>query len=437
MIVVFAGPTVGAPEVLGVLPGADVRAPARTGDIYEACRQQASAIGLIDGFFEGVPSVWHKEILWALDQGIPVFGASSMGALRAAELHAFGMMGVGRIFEAYRDGVLEDDDEVALCHGPQELGYVALSEPMVNIRASLDRAVEAGVVENAIASDLTALAKATYFPDRSWEGIFEQALRQGLDADALDRLRAWLPSGRVDQKHLDALDMLSVISCRDENDGAAKHRAFEFQHTVMWEDLTRRHGARAPSMEARLILDQLRRDPERYQHVRRRAAAGLSSGQARDIPQTAIDRALTRFRTEERLYTGVSLETWLTANDLDLTGLRQRLAEDLCLSSAIAENPGAFRNAVMAELKAEGSHDALLAEARRMAGRLQQAGFPDPAPDDLGLSPMTLLVWFFEDLNRMAVPDDLDAYLQSLDFLDRPEFEQMMARAFVLLQDRE
>ena len=70
-----------------------------------------------------MPTVWHKEILWAMAQGIHVFGAASIGALRAAELDAFGMRGIGRIYEAFRDGVLEDDDEVAVLHGPEELGY--------------------------------------------------------------------------------------------------------------------------------------------------------------------------------------------------------------------------------------------------------------------------------------------------------------------------
>jgi hypothetical protein len=74
-----------------------------------------------------------------LAAGIPVYGAASMGALRAAELAQFGMVGVGRIFEAYRDGVLEpfdepfeDDDEVAVLHGPPELGHRAMSEALVN-----------------------------------------------------------------------------------------------------------------------------------------------------------------------------------------------------------------------------------------------------------------------------------------------------------------
>ena len=69
-----------------------------------------------------------------------------MGALRAAELHSFGMRGVGRIFEAFRDGALEDDDEVAVLHGPAEIGYLAASEPMVNIRETLARADSEGVL---------------------------------------------------------------------------------------------------------------------------------------------------------------------------------------------------------------------------------------------------------------------------------------------------
>ena len=58
------------------------------------------AIGLIDGVFLDVPAVWHRELLWALSEGVHVFGAASMGALRAAELAPFGMRGVGTIFAA-------------------------------------------------------------------------------------------------------------------------------------------------------------------------------------------------------------------------------------------------------------------------------------------------------------------------------------------------
>ncbi|WP_239014256.1 TfuA-like protein [Archangium violaceum] len=76
--------------------------------------------------------------MYALGQDVIVLGASSMGALRAAELHPHGMVGVGRIFEAYLEGRLSADDEVALLHGPAELGFRPLTLPLVNIRATLD-----------------------------------------------------------------------------------------------------------------------------------------------------------------------------------------------------------------------------------------------------------------------------------------------------------
>ena len=75
-------------------------------------------IGLIDGYFDGVPAVAHKEILWALDQGIRVLGAASMGALRAAELAPFGMEGVGAIWRDYADGTWRATTRSRCCTGP-------------------------------------------------------------------------------------------------------------------------------------------------------------------------------------------------------------------------------------------------------------------------------------------------------------------------------
>ena len=95
-VVVFAGPSLTKADLAGH-PDLEMRPPVRQGDVWRATRNAPRTIAIIDGFFEGVPAVWHKEILWALHEGIPVLGASSMGALRAAEMDAFGMIGVGRI----------------------------------------------------------------------------------------------------------------------------------------------------------------------------------------------------------------------------------------------------------------------------------------------------------------------------------------------------
>src|SRR5437762_13530615 len=151
--VIFAGPSL--PQAFRPDdPALEWRPPVKQGEVYEAALARPAIIGIIDGYFEATPTVWHKEILWAMSQGIHVYGSASIGALRAAELHHFGMVGIGRIFAAYRDGILTDDDAVAVLHGPDELGYSAATEAMVNIRATLDKAVSEGVVDRELAARL-------------------------------------------------------------------------------------------------------------------------------------------------------------------------------------------------------------------------------------------------------------------------------------------
>ena len=135
------------PSIRPADPALEWRPPVKQGEVYECALTRPAIIGIIDGYFEVTPTVWHKEILWAMAQGIHVYGSASIGALRAAELHTFGMTGVGRVFAAFRDGILTDDDEVAVLHGPEELGYPAVTEAMVNIRATLDKAVAEGVID--------------------------------------------------------------------------------------------------------------------------------------------------------------------------------------------------------------------------------------------------------------------------------------------------
>jgi hypothetical protein len=171
----------------------------------------ATALGAIDGYFETTPTVWHDEILFALDRGIPVYGAASIGALRAAELHIYGMQGVGRIFEWYRDGVLIDDDEVAVLHGPAELGFVCLTEPMVNIRASVQRAVELQIIDISTASEIVTIVKSTFYKNRTREYIFRHLNRRILPFRATCQIEHIFLSSFIDLKRLDSRLMIERI----------------------------------------------------------------------------------------------------------------------------------------------------------------------------------------------------------------------------------
>ena len=84
---VFLGPSLSRKEAVDILPDAEYLPPAAQGDVYRATCRNPQAILIVDGFFDCVPAVWHKEILWAMQDGVHVYGTASMGALRAAELH--------------------------------------------------------------------------------------------------------------------------------------------------------------------------------------------------------------------------------------------------------------------------------------------------------------------------------------------------------------
>lgn len=193
--VVFSGPSLARAVVEAA--GFVWRPPARQGDLRAVLAERPAAIGLVDGLFEAVPTVWHDEILAALDAEIPVFGAASIGALRAAELDTHGMVGVGTIYAAYRDGILEDDDEVALLHAPAELGFRPLTMPMVNVRAI----VAAAALDPAVEDQIIRACKAVFYKERSIDCV-----EQIIAAHAAGPVDDW-----PDQKAADAGLLLQVI----------------------------------------------------------------------------------------------------------------------------------------------------------------------------------------------------------------------------------
>ena len=163
------------------LTGLDVRPPARKGDVLAALGEGAVAIGLVDGEFGQAASVGHKEILFALSGGIAVFGASSMGALRAAECAAFGMIPVGEIANAYLTGEIDDDAAVALSMAPQELGSMPLTEPLVDAEATLGRLLEIGTLDESSYAALRERARSLHFTQRTDAALFADTQ----DADSL------------------------------------------------------------------------------------------------------------------------------------------------------------------------------------------------------------------------------------------------------------
>lgn len=239
MKVVFIGPSL--PDAAShVSQDIVLHPPAVQGDILRAVGEGANVIGLVDGGFEHTAPVWHKEILFALSLDITVLGAASMGALRAVECHAFGMIGVGRIFNDYVSGTIVDDADVALLHEPMELGGRPLTVPMVNVRSTLDEMERLQLFDKAFRLALEQTAANLFFKKRSWALIVHACA--AISASQKQYWLDMLKTHAIDQKRIDALTLLEAV-CGTDDQRVPSDRHWQFRKTTLWSEQLARSRA--------------------------------------------------------------------------------------------------------------------------------------------------------------------------------------------------
>ncbi|MCO6009942.1 TfuA-like protein [Actinoallomurus purpureus] len=219
----FVGPSLPDAADLLTMDDITVLPPVEAGDLLRLAPRQGDVVGIIDGYFHHTRAVRHKEILTLLDAGVQVLGAAGMGALRAAELDTFGMRGVGRIYRDYRQGRLTADDEVALSHGPTEERYRPISEPLVNIRATLHLCLQEGVLDESTAGQLVADLSRRPYRMRSYPELIRLAREAGMPEASVQALQHLSATRAVNLQRDDAL--LLVQTLRTLEDGQANGSA--------------------------------------------------------------------------------------------------------------------------------------------------------------------------------------------------------------------
>jgi hypothetical protein len=399
---VFVGPSLPWDEGRSILPSAVFRPPAKAGDVYLAVADGADVIAIIDGYFEQVPAPWHKEVLYALSAGAHVFGAASMGALRAAELYPFGMVGVGRIFEAYRQGTYEDDDEVAVVHGGEDVGFAVGSEAMVNVRDTLSRAVERELIRPASADAIVREMKRQHYPHRSWLLVHELASRGQLATSEVDQLLAFIRSEKPDRKRQDAVELMMVLREFTRDPVVPFEPAFEFESTVFWDQLV--SGARTgPGASAGISIEAIR------SHV------GLVEDDADSIFQGAlllylvvkeahrvglvldpdkVEVVANRFRLSHGLDSASAIKDWLRRNALGEAEF-WALMEVLALVEAVAKHHSTGLDAFLpAELQRRGRFEPVVEAITRKREALASFGNTFPSAEDVNTTIEGLLVWY-------------------------------------------
>jgi hypothetical protein len=184
----------------------DVRPPVKRRDLDRL--SQGSVVAIIDGEISPKTTVPIDEIRQALRRDIKISGAASVGALRAYEMRAEGMVGLGWVYEAYCSGRVAGTDEIAVLYDPN--CYRPLTIPLVNVRFCL---------EHLCRRDLISATEAAY----AMTSLKELKLEKRDSRTILLRLAGLLGRSRskellrglrmvaVDVKRSDAFELLRTL----------------------------------------------------------------------------------------------------------------------------------------------------------------------------------------------------------------------------------
>ncbi|MGP3685725.1 TfuA-like protein [Streptomyces sp. IBSNAI002] len=284
---VFAGPTIDAPGIRRILPDAVCHPPARHGDLLRLGLAAADKVLIIDGLWHQVAPLRHKEILHALAAGVTVVGAASMGALRAAELAPYGMVGIGQVFDGYASGVLDADDEVAVLHTPEGR---KVTEALVNLRCAIDRAAANRQVNSSDAAALLDLARSLPYTRRSWQALGRAAQQADLES-AFYAVNTWRQANPYDLKHEDAESALALLS-RGLPSPATRSRwrgeRWQTSFVRYWTASFRPGAGQAPLLP--LLQHQQLYDPAFADRWRVRVLAAISNSPT-GLPLEALENA--------------------------------------------------------------------------------------------------------------------------------------------------
>ena len=212
VIKVYAGLSADLATVHSILPDALYAPPVQRGNILADIRSGVNGILILDGLFHQALSVSPSEIMDALRRGIRVFGASSMGALRAVELESYGMVGVGEVFEYIRNADAFRDDfvgQVFIDEWPQiQQASVTYVEFDINLKTLLCRRR----ISRTTYDLLCALYAELHYAERDLRTLAARIRRRSRNPEADLRAATCALSTMARPKHRDARNALRIVA---------------------------------------------------------------------------------------------------------------------------------------------------------------------------------------------------------------------------------
>jgi hypothetical protein len=428
-VLVYVGPSLDAEEVLERIPEAIIRPPVKQSDlISDLLEVEPTHILLIDGEFAQALSVWQKEIIYALQiPGVKgVYGAASMGALRAADLADFGMIGSGRIFRWYDEGVITDESEVSVVYYQRPDGsYVTTTVALVNVRAALDKAIEAGVIEME-----NAQAIFNYCASIHWTERTKAALGK------VSGLLSWLE--RIDQKKADALELICRFESLSARAGfvAPKPESLSqnFEAQLERDRLITVKGTRMAlqHLDAYIMLHDVDYHQKLQDANNRTLALLMADLYHVTINQAEFDAEWSQFCARLNLTTVEMHQEWMAKNNINLREFCKLMIEEARihkLHRALSVRFWVRRNSqrLFDYLRVSDSYAYWATEAARHEERVKTKGLEETLSIDLDANPHKLMM---EHLARtgLSIAGTLETYVQEAGFGSIPELTVALER---------
>lgn len=239
------------------------------------------------------------------------------------------MHGVGAVFRLFSTGELQDDDEVALVHTGADDGFRALSEPMVNVRATVQHARDAGILNPPIAQRLIDAAKRLHFSCRTLSNILTEADLPSADAGVA---REVFRIQYVDLKAADARLLLETVRDLVTEDSPkprqmVRSRGFERLYN---NERTVRHSGTDISLRsiaAHAALSAPDFDELNFSALNRALLLVLAEMLQLEPTEPEIEAETLRFRRTLGLTDQNVLHDWLQGNDLNATAFGALIRE--------------------------------------------------------------------------------------------------------------
>ncbi|HDV5690368.1 TPA: TfuA-like protein [Legionella pneumophila] len=330
--VVFLETSLSHQEAMHLLPDAKYLPSIKKGDVLKSINDGYKRIVIIDGNFSCVPSVWHKEILTALDYGLEVFGAASMGALRAAELDAFGMKGYGRIYEMYKNEEIDGDDEVAIAYSKYNNEQTI---PLINIRLTLER------INITNKETILDSIRSIFYAERTWGRIAQQVseeLYHLIKSNYADVKKEDAKSLLFYLNHQQILPMTLALGKKKRNFTLFEKKLIEATLSPVWlnsHELEQigevAHLQRAENIVKLLSIPKTKANMLHYQSI-----IAMLDQQEYEITECELIYQVELFREERNLLKGDEFVNWLKDRGLYDSNLEQLFYDYVKLSKYFA-----------------------------------------------------------------------------------------------------